>query len=272
VSAAGHSTVAVVIPCFGQARFLAGALDSVLRQTHAAAELVVVDDGGDEDLSPILSSYPTARLIRQENRGLAGARNRGLREVSADKVIFLDADDRLFPSAIEAGLKCFDAHRDAAFVFGRFAEQGPGGVRIRDWKPIDRLDLIRCNWVAMIGAVMFDRAKLVNAGGFDESLAMCEDWDAYLRLSRDHSFAGHEEVVALYQRHAGNMSGDAARLRSWIDEVRTRERDRGLSLDEARAWREGEHVWDRFYGSSGSQSLIRRAHRKLARTLSGLAP
>jgi glycosyltransferase involved in cell wall biosynthesis len=261
--------VAVVIPCFKQGRYLGGAIESVLRQGHAADQIIVIDDGGDEDLSSVVSSYSRAKLIRQNNMGLAAARNRGLREITADYVIFLDADDRLLPNAIEAGLACFRDHPEAAFVYGRFEEQGPGSRSIRESKRIDRLDLVRCNWIAMIGAVLFDRAKLLESGGFDESLAMCEDWDVYLRLSRRHAFAGHDEVVAVYQRHERSMSADVARLRLWVDEVRNRERRRGLSMNELRAWKEGERIWDRFYGPPAPRSLIGRVHRKVSRALLG---
>src|SRR5215212_8893489 len=98
-----RTTVAVVIPCFEQARFLDGAIDSVLTQSCAADEIIVVDDGGDDDLSGIVSKYPNVRLIRQANRGLAASRNAGLREAKSDKIAFLDADDRLLPDAVRAG-------------------------------------------------------------------------------------------------------------------------------------------------------------------------
>jgi hypothetical protein len=144
-----------------------------------------------------------------------------------------------------------------------------GGILNRFTPMNDRLDLVRCNWVAMIGAVVFDREKLRGCGGFDESLGMCEDWDAYLRLSRDHGFASHDQTVALYRKHDKNMSADVGKLRYWIDRVRELERARGLDGTELRAWREGERVWDSYYGPRGGASLAYRARRKLARLLAG---
>lgn len=266
---AQRSTVAVVIPCFGQAQFLAAAIESALDQSEPAAEIIVVDDGDEEDLSQIVGGYSGVRLVRQQNRGLAAARNFGLREAGSEKIIFLDADDRLLPSAIRSGLDCFRQHPEAAFVYGPFQEMSSGGASSRFTQMNDRLDLIRCNWVAMIGAVVFDREKLRDCGGFDETLAMCEDWDAYLRLSRHHGFASHNQTVAVYCKHDKSMSADVGKLRSWIDRVRDLERARGLDEPELSAWHEGERVWDAYYGPRAGASLAYRARRKLARVLAG---
>ena len=94
---------------------------------------------------------------------------------------------------------------DAAFVYA-YEEVRSGESQTRFVAMRDRRDLVRCNWVAMIAAAMFDRRRLLAAGGFDETLGMCEDWDAYLRLSREHGFAAHPQTVAVYRKHGANMS------------------------------------------------------------------
>ena len=104
--------------------------------------------------------------------------------------------------------------------------------------------MLRFNYVGMVASAMFDRTALLAVGGFDESLGMCEDWDAYLRLTRGADFATHCEIVATYVKHAGNMSADLPRLRNWIGVVREREKARGLSAEEEQAWREGAAVWE----------------------------
>ena len=180
--------VAVIIPCFGQQRFLGQAIGSALDQSCPAAEIIVVDDGNEEDLSDFARSHPAITLLRQANRGLAGAPNAGLRACTAQRVIFLDADDRLGPNAVEAGLRCFDDNPGAAFVYGAYVEER-GSIRRLMFMPANgRLDLLRFNCVAMIATAMFERAPLLQQGGFDESLGMCEDWDVFLRSSRYNSF------------------------------------------------------------------------------------
>ncbi|MBA3526585.1 MAG: glycosyltransferase [Sphingomonas sp.] len=240
-------SVAIVIPCFRQAQFLAAAIESALDQTAAAAEIIVVDDGSDDDSSEVARRYREVELIRQDNRGLAAARNAGLRQARADKIIFLDADDRLLPSAVRAGLECFAQEPAAAFVYGAFREVRGRSEHQRFVRAESHTDLIRCNWIACVDAVMFDRAKLLAIGGFDQSLGMCEDWDAFLRLSRTHPFGSHQEAVAVYFKHDQNMSNDETMLLHWIDVVRSKELERGLDAEQLEAWREGEAIWRSFY-------------------------
>jgi glycosyltransferase involved in cell wall biosynthesis len=261
------SSVAVVIPCYNQRNFLASAIESALDQSLPAAEIIVVDDGNEENLSDFTRLYPAITLLRQANRGLAGARNSGLRACTAQRVIFLDADDRLGPNAIKAGLRCFDDNPGAAFVYGAYVEEGGSARRLMFMPAAGRLDLLRFNCVAMIATAMFERAPLLQQGGFDETLGMCEDWDAFLRLSRSHSFAAHPQVVARYALHPGNMSNDVRELKRWMNVVRAKEQDRGLGKDELKAWRDGEKAIDAIYPEATLRGLSRRAYRKALRLI-----
>ena len=134
-----------------------------------------------------------------------------------------------------------------------------------------RLDLLRFNCVAMIGSATFERGPLLEAGGFDESLVMCEDWDVYLRLSRSHPFAAHPEIVAHYVLHEGNMSNDVRELKRWMGVVLAKERDRGLDEDELQAWRQGGSALRTIYPDAGLKGFMARAFRKFVRSL-GLKP
>ena len=102
---AGAALVSVVIPCYNQAHFLGEAIESVLAQTYPHREIVVVDDGSPDNTREVASRYPGVRYVRQENQGLAAARNTGLRHSSGSYLVFLDADDRLLPEALEVGLR-----------------------------------------------------------------------------------------------------------------------------------------------------------------------
>jgi glycosyltransferase involved in cell wall biosynthesis len=265
--------VAIVIPCFNQAQFLSGAIESALAQTLPPREIIVVDDGSSQDIDAVTRAHPAVRLIRQDNRGLAGARNTGFRAATAEKVIFLDSDDRLLPEAIAAGLDCIARNPRAAFVYGAHRIVR-GEQKARTYFPVStRRDFIRCNWVGMIATVLFDRARLGDIGGFDESLGMCEDWDAYLRLSRAFPFASHDRLVADYIRHSSNASNDLHRLWKWIEVVRAKERDRGLDAEDEVAWREGEAVWESLVGRDPAKArLVDRAACGLVRLLRPSSP
>src|SRR5919199_424046 len=114
------SVVSVVIPCYNQAHFLGEAIESVLAQSHPHFEIVVVNDGSTDNTSEVATRYPGVRCIRQDNQGLSAARNSGLARSGGKYVVFLDADDRLLPEALEAGLECLKAHPECAFASGRY--------------------------------------------------------------------------------------------------------------------------------------------------------
>ena len=265
------ASVAIVIPCYRQAHFLGNAIESALAQSVPAAEVIVVDDGSDDNTSEIAGNYDGVILIRQENRGLAGARNTGLRAAGSDKIIFLDADDVLLPRAVAHGLRCFSDYPEAGFVYGAF-EEVRGTSRRRKFCGVDDyLDLVRCNWIGCPATVMFDRCKLLEEGGFDERLGMTEDWDAYLRLSRRYPFAAHPKLVARYVKHDSNMSNAVEDLKYWIEVVRAKEWERGLDSEGQRAWHEGIELWREAFDPTPRprKSLVVRAFRKAVR-LAGL--
>ena len=211
-STGDRATVAVVIPVFNHAHFLADALNSVLTQTRQADEIIVVDDGSTDNPAAIAAQFPNVRLIRQDNRGLAAARNTGLRGCATSHVVFLDADDLLLPHALEAGLACFARHPDYAFVYGGHRCIAEDGRHLYDlFRAIDgdaHLAMLRRNEICMIAAVLFRRDCLLTAGGFDESLRRCEDVDIYLRITHKYPIAGHSTIVAEYRKHSENMSNN----------------------------------------------------------------
>src|SRR4051812_4587019 len=95
-------SVSVVIPSYNSGRFVPSAISSVLAQTRPVAQSVVVDDGSTDDTAAIAAGFSTQiDYIVQENGGVSLARNRGLAEARGTYCLFLDADDRLTPQAIE---------------------------------------------------------------------------------------------------------------------------------------------------------------------------
>jgi glycosyltransferase involved in cell wall biosynthesis/SAM-dependent methyltransferase len=255
--------VSVVIPCYNHARFLPDAIASVRAQSHRPVEIVVVDDGSEDDTPRVAAAHPDVRYVRQENRGLAAARNAGMHASRGEYLVFLDADDRLLPHALEVGLACLAAHPDAAFASGayRFIREDGSPAREMPLPPVDPdayAAFLRGNHVGMHAAVIFRREALEEIGGYDPTLRACEDYDVYLRVARHHAVCRHPGVVAEYRQHGSNMSGDTrlmldsvlAVLRRQEEHVRGRPR-----LEEA--LRAGVRAWKEHYAREAALQLSR---------------
>lgn len=211
----GESDVCVVITMHDEdPAFLRDALESVLAQTMPAREIIVVDDGSRIDNAEVLRAFPTVRVIRQANQGLAAARNTGWRAATSRYVVFLDSDDRLAPHALACNLRRFAAHEDCALVYGAYRYIDREGRRLRDgpFTPIghDAYEtMLLGNAIGMHATVMYRRECLDAIGGFDSAHRACEDYDLYLRLARRFPFASGHEIIAEYRQHARNMSNDS---------------------------------------------------------------
>jgi glycosyltransferase involved in cell wall biosynthesis len=209
--------VSVVVPCYNQAHYLGEAIESALAQTYRPLEIVVVDDGATDNTFEVATAYAEVRCVRQPNQGLAAARNAGLRRSRGEYVVFLDADDRLLPEALEIGGAVLDAHPGAAFTVGRHrriaADGSPLPVQQRRRVEHDHyVSLVRRCWIAMPATVMYRRIVLDSVGAFDTALRCAEDYDLYLRLTRRFSIVDHYAEVAEYRQYPGTISRDAARM------------------------------------------------------------
>ena len=269
------ATVGVVVTTYNHAHFLEQALQSVRSQTRATDAVMVVDDGSTDNPAEVVSRFPNVSLIRQENRGLAAARNAGLAAIDASYVVFLDADDRLEPRAIEAGLACFARAPDSGFVYGghRYIDVDGQEIGERFEPPGEQpyLHLLRGNFIGMHGSVMYRRDCLVAAGGFDERLRRCEDYDVYLRMARRYPVTGYPDLVAAYRLHGKNMSADhGAMLHSALDVHARHAPSAAEDLTAREAWAEGRRRWRRCYAEE--MAAARYRDRQQGGTLSASLP
>ena len=250
----GEPVVSVIIPCYNQAAFLGEAIESVLRQKYRRFEVIVVDDGSTDRTASIASSYPDVICVRQENRGLAAARNRGLSQSTGDHVVFLDADDRLLPEALTVGVRSLNTHPECAFVYGRSRWVSLDGAPVPapaqfaiGEEPYRSLLERNCIWGCM--TVMFRRSVLEAVSGFDASLSSAEDYDLYLRIARKFPVYFHGAVVAEYRRHEANMSKNAAAmLKSVLRVLRSQERYIRENPQYKQAYKNGIRLHQELYG------------------------
>lgn len=258
--------VTVVITCYNHARFLRAAVESVRRQTlrDPEIEIIVVDDGSTDETPDVTASLSGIRCIRQRHQGLAAARNTGWRASRGGFVSFLDADDRLLPRALQAGLASAAGQPSAAFVSGHYVVIDANEVQTSEPpRPCvmaeHYLALLRSNYIGMHGAVLYHRETLERHGGFDPSLPAAEDYDLYLRVARQESVVCHSEIVAEYRWHGANMSLNSALMLSTTLRVLARQREhvRGNAAYEA-AYRIGVAFWQNLYGEPLLDEVTRR--------------
>src|SRR5215210_8394634 len=250
--------VSVVVPCYNQARFLGEAIQSVLSQGYTDFEIIVVDDGSKDGTEEVASGCakeePRVRLIRQENRGLAAARNRGLAEAGGEYVVFLDSDDRLVSEALQVGVRELEAHPGCAFVSGICRKIIADGSIVPGWEQFrvrddPYLELLR-SCPVYVPAVMYRRSVFDAVGGFDTSYKAAEDYDLYYRILERFPVYCHDTLVAEIRRHDANMTHDRALMLKYNMAALRSQRKR--VKEDARykdAYKAGERLWRDWHGA-----------------------
>jgi glycosyltransferase involved in cell wall biosynthesis len=246
--------VSVVIPCYGQAHFLGEAIESVLAQSYPHLEILVVDDESGDNASQIAARYPGVRCLRCENRGMAGARNFGIRNTGGDFLVFLDSDDRLMPGAIETGLTALREHPEAAAAAGHFRRIAQDGTPIETFEqPVVRRDhyarLLTDNWAGFPARSIYRRAVFEHVEGFDPELDATADFGLNLEIARQFPFWSHGELIAEHRTHGGNSSGDAGRmLKQSLAAVRKQRPYTRDTPELKSAYKAARPFWKRYYG------------------------
>ena len=213
ISRPDNPRVSVVIPNYNHTRYVAGAIQSVLDQSVPAYELIVVDDGSTDESREVVSRFGSqVRYIWQENQGLAGARNTGIRAATGELVGLLDADDQWLPTYLETMLPLADQYPEAAVYYCQARcvdEMGAGLPRVLGGPVVDPdsiySTLLRANFL-LPSTTLLRRDVIVQAGLFDSSLRSCEDWDLWLRILPEQRFVGTSECLVFYRQHDKSLS------------------------------------------------------------------
>jgi glycosyltransferase involved in cell wall biosynthesis len=257
-----NSFVSVIVPCYNGARFLEDALRSALSQTYPDVEIIVVDDGSTDNSAEIAQRFPV-RYIRQENRGLTETRNRGVRESRGSFIVFLDADDRLKPEAIEAGIRLLQFRPEYAMAVGDHTFISADGSHLagsrKECLPSHHYEaLLKSNFIEMISSALFRRRVFDEVGGFDPKLRVAEDYDLYLRIVRSHPICCHPSIVAEYRIHDTNASRNAELMLSMtLSVLKSQARYIGFDFRRLIAFHEGSRIWRKQYGRQLASELAR---------------
>jgi glycosyltransferase involved in cell wall biosynthesis len=216
--------VSVVLAVYNGEPWLGEALASILGQSLVDLELIVVDDGSTDGTPTRLAALadPRVSVLQQSRGGQTAALNRGLRAARAPLIARIDADDVALPERLARQAAFMTAHPEVGLLGTAAREIAPSGAVVRTLAPpcddrAIRRELLRAN-PFIHSSVMFRRALIDTVGGYDESFAVAQDYDLWLRMSRVTRLANLAEPLVLRRLAPGRLSSarDTTRLR---DEV-----------------------------------------------------
>ncbi|GAB3010642.1 glycosyltransferase family A protein [Spirosoma pulveris] len=230
---------------------------SQLAKMDNPIEIIVVDDGSSDNTREVAGRYSKVRYIYQENQGLSAARNTGILQSRGDYLIFLDADDWLYPNCVDIGLTLLHTNPEAAFVSG-----GHDKVTI-DKQLISSesrfvggdhyLLLLESNYIGMHATVMYRRTVL-DEYKFDTSLRACEDYDMYLRIARNYPVLHHTHKVAAYRILPKSMSSNNTTMLTAVLSVLQRQKPMLKDEPEQQAYLRGQQIWTDYYQAQNARS------------------
>ena len=214
-------SISVVIPTFNRLIYLERAIKSVLNQTISVNEIIIVDDGSDDGTSEFIhSNYPNLKYIFQSNSGVSAARNTGIKAASSNWIAFLDSDDAWVTNKIQKQITELELNLEINFCHSN-------EIWIRNGKEIKQK-----NTHKKFGGFIFDKcldkcrispstvicrkSLLIKLNGFDEDLAICEDYDLWLRITSDNPVIYIEKpLIIKYGGHQDQLSRNSEGIESY---------------------------------------------------------
>lgn len=203
----------IVIPAFNAEAFLSETIQSVLSQTYSPLEIIVVDDGSTDGTPSLVEEYSDAvTYFRQENQGVAAARNRGLSLAKGSYICFVDADDWLHPECIQEKVALLEARPDLLLAFSLVevtdAQLNPTGEILRGTDQEDAIGPL-LQWIPTAipcpSNVVLRSSAIRGVGGFDEVMSTSADYDLWLRLALRGGVGRIDRVLVSYRRHPDAM-------------------------------------------------------------------
>ena len=208
--------VSVIVPAYNAAVTIAETLESVLSQSFADIEVIVVDDGSTDKTKEIVARHQgrdcRLRYVRQPNAGVSQARNTGLEQAAAERVTCMDADDLWHREKLTKQLAAMGPSEDAVVLTGirRFetvdGQKVFGSITLPPRSRGDRYDeatVLQLNsfQMVLINTALMPRRLAVKIGGWRRGMWTAEDWDFWIRAARQCKFRIIEEPLVFYRKH-----------------------------------------------------------------------
>ena len=202
--------ISVIIPCYNGEKFIKETIQSVLDQTYSPIEILVVDDGSTDKSFEIASTFNEVCAVKQDNSGVAAARNVGFEQSKGDFVCFLDADDWLYPNTIEDKLNALlssnaaISHGKAIVTDENLIPTGDVLIGAKDNTLQALLNYsppaIPCPSNALIARWAIDTCGL-----FDTRLSTSADYEMWIRIASKYEVVRVDSNAVKYRQHGSNM-------------------------------------------------------------------
>jgi glycosyltransferase involved in cell wall biosynthesis len=205
--------ISVIVPAYKANAYLEACVRSIVSQTHAPVEILIVDDGSPEPIADFLMKFDFFDRLRiyrlEQNQGVAGSRNAGLREAKGEWVAYLDHDDWWAPNKLEVEVAHLREHRELDGVDSGMTTVYPDG-RSHLWgegrRSLCLEDALRENQI-INQMLLVKRATLLRAGGYDPSVRAWDDHAVSIRLAAVNARIDHlPQSLGIYHRHSSNHS------------------------------------------------------------------
>jgi glycosyltransferase involved in cell wall biosynthesis len=206
--------VSAIITAYNSEAFIAEAIQSILKQSRAVDEIVVVDDGSTDSTRQVVAQFEDQgiKFIQQHNKGAGAARNKGIKETTGEFIAFLDADDIWLENKTRLQLNYLIEHPRVALVSGlaRWWNVSKNRIRISGKVPrnmqVLRREILVHNVLGNPSMVMIRRSALAEVGLFNEQIRWGQDWELWQRLVERYDAGVIAEPVTIYRWHKDNLS------------------------------------------------------------------
>ena len=211
--------ISIIIPVYNGEKTIKETIQSVLGQTFADFELIVINDGSQDSTLEVVSSIsePRLKVFSYPNAGVSASRNRGIAQAKGEYISFIDADDLWTPDKLETQLTALQAHPEAAVAYSWTDWIDESGEFLRPGSHITNngdvyAKLLFRDFVGSGSNPLIRTQALEEVGGFNESLTPAADWDMWLRLAASNKFVCVPSAQILYRVSPRSMSTNVWRM------------------------------------------------------------
>ncbi len=212
-----YPIVSVVIPTYNRKSIISRAINSVLNQTYKNYEIIIVDDGSTDDTIEYIKDHFNSKVkcISQKNKGASSARNRGISEAKGKYVAFLDSDDEWVESKLQGQVAFLEKNPEIALLCGRtYRSDNIKKVNSSISQSIvgDLFPTLFMHSFVSTPTVIVKKEVLDEVGGFDTNYKSAEDFDLWLKITKNYKCAFLPDLVAIVNRGKDNLSTDKITL------------------------------------------------------------